>query len=153
LTSTTTQIGTAWTGTAPGPGNPTVSGTITTDLALTDHIRQVSVGLKAAMQDFTTFGDGGYTVVKPGLLGADLSIEFNYDTAAANVEATFAAGVSAKTLYYIDVKSTSAARGSTNASYVFAAYVAGFPVTFTVGERAMTTVEFAVTGSFARLTS
>jgi hypothetical protein len=154
LTSATTQIGTGWTGTAPGPGNPTVSGTITSDLALTDHIRQVSIDMSVAMQDFTTFGDGGFTVQRPGLKSANLQIDFNQDFAASNVDATFGAALIAGTLYYFDIKPTSSARGSTNPSYVCAAYVSSYaPLSVAVGDRAGVSVGFTITGTFARLTS
>ena len=59
LTSATLLTGTAWTGTAPGPANPTVSGTISSSVDRPDHVRQITFGPKTNMQDFTTFGDGG----------------------------------------------------------------------------------------------
>lgn len=156
LTNCQTTVGTIWTGTAPGPGNPTVSGTIATtgSTDYSDHIRQVTMNLNVAMQDFTTFGDGAFISQKPGLKGADLSIEFNQDFAASSVDATFGAGFLAGTLYYIDIKPTNAARGSTNPSYVYALYVAKYsPIGQSVGDRASTTIEFAVTGKYDRLTS
>lgn len=154
LLNSTLIVGTAWTGTAPGPGNPTAAGTVTTDLALADHVRQISLSNKAAMQDFTAFGDGGFTGQKPGLKSADISIEFNQDFAAASVDADFGAGFLAGTLYYLDVKPTSAVRGATNPSYVYAAYVSDYPtIGQTVGDRAAVTVTYSVTGTFARLTS
>lgn len=156
LTNAQTTIGTIWTGTAPGPGNPTPSGTIATTQStdFSDHIRQVTLNLNAALQDFTTFGDGAFIAQKPGLKGADISIEFNQDFAASSVDATFGAGFLAGTLYYIDIKPTNSARGSTNPSYVVAAYVAKYPpIGQAVGDRAAASVDFAVTGTYARLTS
>lgn len=154
LTSATTLTGTAWTGTAPGPGNPTVSGTITTSVDRSDHIRQVNLGLSVAMQDFTTFGDGAFMTQKPGLKSAEISIEFNQDFDASQVDAIFGAGFLAGTLFYLDIKPTSSARGSTNPSYVYACYVSEYPpIGQAVGDRASTEVTFAPTGTFARLTS
>lgn len=154
LTSATLLTGTAWTGTAPGPANPTVSGTISSSTDRSDHVKQISLNNSVAMQDFTTFGDGAFVTQKPGLLSADISIEFNQDFAASQVDAVFGAGFLAGTLFYLDIKPTSAARGSTNPSYVYAAYVSGYPVIGqSVGDRASVTVGFAVTGTFARLTS
>jgi hypothetical protein len=154
LTSATTLYGTAWTGTAPGPANPTVSGTITSSTDFSDHIRQVTLGMKAAMQDFTTFADGSFTTQKPGLKGADITIEFNQDFAASSVDATFGAAFLAGTLVYLDVKPTSSARGATNPSYVYACYISDYPtIGQSVGDRASVQVGFAVTGTFARLTS
>lgn len=156
LTSAQTTVGTIWTGTAPGPGNPTVTGSIATTQStdFSDHIRQISLNMNVAMQDFTTFGDGAFISQKPGLKGADFSIEFNQDFAASSVDATFGAAFLNGTLYYFDIKPTNSARGSTNPSYVYAAYVAKYPpIGQSVGDRAAATVEFAVTGTYARLTS
>lgn len=154
LINTTTLVGTAWTGTAPGPANPTVSGTISSSTDWSDHLFEVQMGPKAAMQDFTTFGDNGFEAKKPGLLGADLTLNFNQDFAASSVDATFGAGVLARTLYYIDVKPTNSARSTTNPSYVYAAYVMAYPVIGqSVGNKAAVQVGFAVTGTFTRLTA
>lgn len=154
LTDCKVIIGVAWTGTAPGSGNPTVSGTVTTDLALNDHIRSVTLNNTAAMEDFTTFSDGGFTVVKPGLFSADIQIDFNQDYAASNVDATFGAAILAGTTYYIDVKPTSSARGATNASWVYKTFVTNYqPIANAVGERTGTVVSFAVDGKPARLTA
>jgi hypothetical protein len=154
LTSATTLVGTAWTGTAPGPANPTVSGTISSSTDFSDAIRQVTLSMSVAMQDFTTFGDGAFVTQKPGLKSADIQIEFNQDFAASEVDATFGAGFLAGTLYYLDIKPTSSARGATNPSYVYACYVSEYtPVGNAVGDRASVTIPFAVTGTYARLTS
>lgn len=154
LTSATTLYGTAWTGTAPGPANPTVSGTISSSTDFSDHIKQVNLAMNVAMQDFTTFGDGAFITQKPGLKGADVSIDFNQDFAASTVDAVFGAAFLAGTLVYLDFKPTSSARGATNPSYVYALYVAKYPpIGQTVGDRAAVTVDFAVTGTYARLTS
>lgn len=154
LTSQTTLYGTAWTGTAPAPGNPTVSGTISSSTDFSDHIRQVNLNMNVAMQDFTTFGDGAFISQKPGLKGADVSIEFNQDFAASSVDATFGAVFLAGTLVYLDFKPTNAARSATNPSYVYALYVTTYPpIGQSVGDRAAATVEFSVTGTYARLTA
>ena len=156
LTSAQTTIGTIWSGTGPGPANPTVSGVIvaTASTDFSDHIRQVSLNMNVAMQDFTTFGDGAFVTQKPGLKDADISIEFNQDFAASSVDATFGAGFLAGTLYYLDIKPTNSARAATNPSYVYAAYVAKYPpIGQSVGDRASVSVDFTVTGTYARLTS
>jgi hypothetical protein len=154
LTSAKTQTGTAWTGTAPGPGNPTVSGTISSAVDRSDHIKQVTINNNVAFQDMTTFGDGAFITQLPGLKGADITIDFNQDFAASQVDAIFGAGFLAGTLFYLDIMPTSAARGSTNPSYVYACYVSQYtPIGATVGDRAGVSIPFAVTGSFARLTS
>lgn len=154
LTSATTLWGTGWTGTAPGPGNPTVSGTISSSTDFSDHIRQVNLGEKVAMQDFTTFGDGAFVVQKPGLKSAEISIDFNQDFAASSVDATFGAALLAGTLGYLDIKPTSSSRAATNPSYVYAVYVTDYtPIGQSVGDRSAVSVKFAVTGTYSRLTS
>ena len=154
LTSATVLTGTGWTGTAPGPGNPSVSGTISSSTDWSDHVKQVTFSDKVAMQDFTTFGDGAFVTQKPGLKSADISIEFNQDFASSSVDAVFGAAQLAGTLLYLDVKPTSASRASTNPSYVYAVYVSDYtPVGNSVGDRASVTISFAVTGTYARLTS
>lgn len=153
LTAATTLTGTAWTGTAPGPGNPSVSGTISSTTDWSDHIKQVNLNMAVAMQDFTTFGDGAFVSQKPGLKSADLTIDFFQDF-SSSVDATFGAGFLAGTLYYLDIKPTAASRGTTNPSFVYAAYVSSYPpIGQAVGDSAMVQVGFTVTGSYARLTS
>lgn len=154
LTSAMPLWGTSWTGTAPGPGNPTVSGTVASSTDFSDHAKQINIGMSVAMPDFTTFGDGAFVTQKPGLKSAQLSIDFNQDFAASSIDATFGAAFLAGTLGYIDLKPTNAARGATNPSYVYAVYVSTWaPIGQTVGDRAGTTVVFDVTGTYARLTS
>jgi hypothetical protein len=154
LINAMTLYGTSWTGTAPGPGNPTVSGTIASSTDFSDHIRQITLANKVAMEDFTSFGDGAFTTQKPGLKGADITIDFNQDFAASSVDAIFGAAQLAGTLVYLDIKPTNSGRGATNPSYVYACYVATYtPVGQSVGDRAAAPVGLAVTGSLARLTS
>jgi hypothetical protein len=154
LTSATPLWGTAFTGTAPGPGNPTPSGTITSSTNFADHTRQIQLQNNVAMQDFTTFGDGAFTTQQPGLKGADITIDFNQDFASASVDAVFGAAFLANTLGYWDIKPTSSARSTTNPSYVYACYVGSYPVIGpAVGERAAVQVGYKVTGTYARLTA
>jgi len=132
-----------------------VSGTITTTVDFTSFIKTINLGPKVAMQDMTTFGDGGFVTQKPGLKNADLTIEFNQDFAAASAtDVVFSPLFFNGTLLYLDIKPTSAVRSTTNASYVCACYVSDYPVLGnTVGDRAAVTIGFAITGTFARLTS
>lgn len=145
--------GSAWSGTAPGPGNPTVSGTISSSIDFSDHVKEIKLEMKVAMQDFTTFGDGAFISQKPGLKGADLTLECFQDFAASETDAIFGAAFLAGTLIYLDIKPTSAARSATNPSYVYACYVQSYPFGNAVGDAAMSSIGFAVTGKYARLTS
>lgn len=154
LTSAATLWGTGWTGTAPGPANPIVSGTISSSTDLSDHISQVSIDLNAADVDFTNFGSGGYVEKKPGLLGADISIDFFNDFASSSIDSLVWTSFAAKSIVYLDVKPTSSARAATNPSYVFALYVAKYPPGgFQIGNAATTQVGFMIAGKYARLTS
>jgi hypothetical protein len=118
-----------------------------------DHVKAVNLNMNVAMQDFTTFGDGAFISQKPGLKGADLSLDCFQDFAASETDAVFGAAFLAGTLIYLDIKPTSAARGSTNPSYVYACYVQSYPFGNAVGDAAMSQIGFAVTGTYARLTS
>ena len=154
MTSGTTLSGTAWTGTAPGPGNPTVSGTITSTTDWSDHIKSVTFNMSTANVDFTSMGSGGFVNNKPGLISADVSIEFYNDFAASNVDAVFGAGLLAGTLFYFDFKPTSSARGATNPSYVVGLYVASYPpLGVAAGDAATASIGFMNAGKYARLTS
>lgn len=153
LTTCTTLQGTAWTGTAPGPGNPSVSGTITTTTDWSDHISQVSIDLNRANVDFTNFGSGGFVENKPGLAGFDLTIDF-FNDYASSVDATFGPAAIAGTLLYFDFKPTSSARGTGNPSYVGAFYIAKYPpIGVQVGNAATSQIGFMTAGKYARLTS
>jgi hypothetical protein len=154
LTEATVLVGTAWTGTAPGPANPTVSGTINSSTDWSAFIESLSFDMSRANVDFTNFGDKGYMSMKPGLANVDLSITFQQDAAAASVDAIFGAAAIAGTLLYIDIKPTSAARGTSNPSYVGAFYIASYPAFGgTVGDKAGAQIGFMTAGKFARLTA
>lgn len=154
LTTATTLYGTSWTGTAPGAGAPTASGTVASSTDLSDHIKQVTVDLSRANVDFTNFGSGGFVENKPGLANADVSISFFNDFAASNVDSIFGPALMAGTLVFLDIKPTSAARSATNPSYVFGLYVQSYPpIGQSVGAAAETAVKFMLAGKFARLTS
>lgn len=154
LTEATVLVGTAWTGTAPGPSNPTVSGTINSSTDWSAYIEALTFDMSRANVDFTTFGDKGYVSNKPGLANVDLSITFQQDAAAGSVDAIFGAAAIAGTLLYIDIKPTSAARGTSNPSYVGGFYIASYPAFGgTVGDKAGAQIGFMSAGKFARLTS
>jgi hypothetical protein len=156
LTNAQITVGTIWTGTAPGPGNPTISGAIavTNSTDFSCWTRQITLNHNVAMQDFSTFCSNGFVEQRGGIIGSDLSVEFNQDFAASAVDAVFWPLFINRTLTYLDIKPTSSARASTNPSYVYAAYVGEYqPITGAVGDRASVTIPFKVTGKFDRLTS
>lgn len=155
LTSATVQLGTAWTGTAPGtPGTQTVSGTISSASDVTTYTRQVEFPLSAATQDATNFGSGGYTLNVVGLRSSAVSLTFNQDFAGSALDQIIMTTLGFGSTIYVDVRPTSAARGATNPSYVFACLLTEWtPVAGSVGDLVMPSVTWPVTGAWARLTS
>lgn len=151
--SATTLYGTAFSTVAPGPGNPTVAGTITSSTDFSDHIKSVSITLDADEVDFTNFGAGGFKEMKTGLLSAGVSVTFFSDYAAASVNTVLVPALLARTLGYWDFKPTSAARSATNPSLVFALYPKTVPAAMAIGAAEECTIAFAIAGKYARLTS
>lgn len=159
--SRTILLGTAWTGTAPGPMVAAPSGTIASPSDITPFVRGGGdPGYNAAMQDATTFGSLGYTVVIPGLTtGDDLVFDCNSDWAASQLNAivrTTLGGVSRNTssLLYADIKPTSAARSATNPSLICAVWIKQWkPFTGNVGDRAAATLTLTISGTFLDVTS
>jgi hypothetical protein len=149
----TTLYGVSWTGTAPGPANPTVSGTVASSTDYSDHIKSVSISLDAAEVDFTNFGSGGFKEMKTGLLTAGVQISFFGDAAASGLDSVLFAALTARTLTYWDFKPTSSARGASNASLVFALYVKKYPAAWTIGSAQEASVDFSIAGKYARLTA
>lgn len=156
LVNAQTTVGTIWTGTAPGPGNPTISGTIastgSTDFSCWNT--KVTINTNVNMVDFSTFCSNGFAETKPGIIKATVSLELSQDFTTSSVDQVFWPLFINKTLTYLDIKPTSSARSSVNPSYVFAGYVQSYtPLDGAVGDRAMTTIPVEVTGKFDRLTS
>ena len=155
--SRTVLLGAAWTGTAPGlPGTQTTAGTITTASDISLFVKSGNPSTKAAMQDGSTFGTGGYVVQYPGLKsGDDISFDVVSDYAASQIDAivrTTLGGLGS--LVYLDLKPTSAARSATNPSFVAAAYISGYtPVSGGVGDLGAGTLTLTITGAFGYLTA
>ena len=149
----TTLYGTAFTGTAPGTANPTVSGTISSSTDFSAAIKSVSISLDADEVDFTNFGAGGFKEMKTGLLTASVSISFYADYAALAVNTVLVPALLARTLGYWDFKPTSSARSATNPSLVFALYPKKVPAAMAVGAAEECTVDFTIAGKYARLTA
>lgn len=152
-------LGTAWTGTAPGPTVVTPAGTISSASDISSFVRSgAEPSYNAAMQDATTFGSLGYTVVIPGLTsGDDIVIEANSDFAASQLRAiivTTLGGIArpGSAPIYFDIKPTNAARSATNPSLVGACFISSYkPVQGGVGDVATTALTLSVTGTFVDL--
>lgn len=159
--SRTIQLGTAWTGTAPGPTVVTPAGTITTASDITPFVvGGGDPGWNAAMVDITHFGSLGYTSVIPGLTtGDDLTFDCNADWAASQlgvIVRTTLGGVARPSTspIYVDVKPSSAARSATNPSFVAACFISKWsPYSGGVGARAVASLTLTITGTFTDLTA
>lgn len=158
-TSRMVLLGTAWTGTAPGPTVVTPSGTITSASDISAFV--VGGGepaWNANMVDITNFGSLGYSVVIPGITTGDtLTFDCNSDWAASQlgpIVRTTLGGVArpGAAPIYVDIKPTNAARGTANPSFVAAVYISKWsPYSGNVGDRAAASLELTITGTFTDL--
>lgn len=158
VTSKTILLGSAWSGTAPGlPGTQTVSGTISSASDISEYVSSGGeAGTSVNMNDGTTFGSGGFRVQYPGIKSGDtLTFDLVSDFAAAEINAivkTTLGGIGS--LVYGDIKPTSASRGATNPSFVFAAYIQSYtPLMGAAGDLARGTLVLEITGKFDDLTT
>lgn len=153
LTACKVLVGTAWTGTAPGINNPTITGTISSSTDLSAWVKEVSLPEVVAMQDATTFGAGAFSQNLPGLSSMKATITLFQDFASAATYATLASLALAKTLTYVDVNPTTSARSATNPSIVFAAYIDTFDfLSAAVGTVPEVPLGLTITGKWAHLT-
>lgn len=157
LTSCTVGASLTWTGTAPGdPGTQTVSGTCASSTDLTAMISSIEVAVSAAEVEYTNFGSGGWKQKMSGLKEGNIQINFNQDYSASQVDALFGLGgtFGLGLKPYLDVKATSAARGTANPSYVLQIVNLGFTVMGgQVGALAIANPTFPTSGQIARLTA
>lgn len=161
IISKTTLLGTTWSGTAPGPNvDPsTIAGTISSASNISSYITGGGEpSFQTAMEETTGQGAYGFKTVIPGITsGDDLVFDINSDAAAAAVDSiirTTLGGVSraGSSPIYCDIKRTSASRGSTNPSSVFAVFISKWaPILGATGAVAKTQLVLTVTGSFADL--
>lgn len=159
--SRTILLGTAVTGTAPGPGVATPAGTITSTSDISPFVvGGGDPGWNANMIDVTHFGSLGYTCVIPGITTGDtLVFDANSDWAATQlgvIVRTTLGGVArpGSSPIYVDIKPTSAARSATNPSFFAAVYISKWsPYGGSVGARAAASLELTITGTFIDLTS
>jgi hypothetical protein len=162
MTSTTTLVGTGWTGTAPGT-SATPSGTISTatDEDISSWLESVEFEYSADELEYTNFGSGGFRQKAVGLVSGTVTLNFNQDFATGvNVDAYFGLGgtlglvAGQVTPYYIDIKATSAVRGVNNPSYVAGFLNTGMAsINGNVGDLAKVSATFPLTGRFSKLTS
>jgi hypothetical protein len=157
-TSRMVLLGTAWSGgSAPGlPGTQTVAGTITTPQDISGFTMDGAPSTSVAMQDGTTFGNGGFVVQYPGLKSGDtISFDLVADYAASqlfSIVETTLGGLAAAV--FVDLKPTNATRSATNPSFVAAAWISKWaPFSGAVGSLAKGGLEITITGKFGYLTA
>lgn len=166
VTSKTLLIGAAWTGTAPGdPGTQTISGTVTSASNMSAFLSSgLDVSYDVDQVEFTNMASGGFRTFLPGLSeSGELTIPLHADETVTTGVRAILASVTGNSLcvtrpgdtpIYVDVKATSAARGTSNASFVFAANVSSFTgVMGGVGDKGVSEITLRPTGAFAILTS
>lgn len=153
-------LGTAWTGTAPGPGVAVPAGTITAGGSLNISGFVTDGGdpsASAAMVDITHHAALGYTTVIPGLTTADpYTFTINSDLVASMINAWVRTqgGVArpGAALLFLDIMPTNAARSATNPSSVAAGYLSKWtPYSGSVGSAAKGTLIFTPSGTFLDL--
>lgn len=157
LTSATIQVGTAWTGTAPG-GTAAASGTISSATNISALVSQVELSLEAEQLDFTNFASAGWRQKIGGLQMGTVSLTLNQDFDASVTDAIFGLGgtlgFGSTSTLYMDVRPTSAARSAANPSYVLRFLNLGYsPISNGVGELATVSLTFPTTGVITRLTA
>lgn len=118
---------------------------------LSDHVRQVTLNVSADELDDTAMGDT-YRSRIGGLLDWSVTIEWNQDFAASEVDATLFPILG--TVVTVTVKPTSAAVSATNPSYSGSVLVNDYsPMSNSVGDLATTSVNWPGAGALTRATS
>ena len=114
---------------------------------LTDHVTSVTLDLSADELETTAFGSTARTRVG-GLLDHSVSLDFQQDYAASNVEATIRPLLGS--LGTVVIKPNGTAASPTNPSYTFLALVTEWQsVNGAVGDLATASVTWPISGAVA----
>jgi hypothetical protein len=119
---------------------------------LSDHITSITINTTDDVIDTTAFGSTARTRVA-GLGDNSVTIEFQQDYAAANVEATINTSGSSLvgTTTTIVVKPNGSTTSATNPSYTFSALVSEWqPLNGAVGELATASVTWPISGEITK---
>jgi hypothetical protein len=119
---------------------------------LSDHITSITINTTDDVIDTTAFGSTARTRVA-GLGDNSVTIEFQQDYAAANVEATINTSGSSLvgTTTTIVVKPNGNTTSATNPSYTFSALVSEWqPLNGAVGELATASVTWPISGEITK---
>ena len=118
---------------------------------LSDHVRQVTLDVSFDELDDTAMGDT-YRSRLGGLGDWSMTVEFNQDFAASEVDATIWPLMGTTTT--VTVKPTSSAVGATNPSYSGSVLVNDYsPLSNSVGDLATVSVTWPGAGTLTRATS
>lgn len=118
---------------------------------LTDHCSSVTLDVSGADLGTTAFGDEWDTRIG-GLKSGTVSLNFHQDFASSSVDSVLWSALN--TVVTIILKPTSAAVSATNPSFTFDALVTQVqPVAATVGDLAVQSVSWPVSGAVTRATS
>lgn len=119
-------------------------------VAMSDHVRQATLAMEASVLDSTAMGDG-WTKNVMGLKSGSLQVEFNDDTAAAQVDALLwpLFGTSPSFEVRLDAGVVSA----TNPKYTGLVCIAQHNVGGSLNEVARKSLTFPTTGVVTRATA
>lgn len=119
---------------------------------LSDHVRQVSVELSAEDLDVTAMSNTARTRIV-GLKDSSVTIEFNQDFAASEVDATLWAAYNAGASVDVVVRADSAATSATNPQYTIPVLITDYkPLANSVGDAATVSVTWPAAGAITRAT-
>ena len=118
---------------------------------LSDHVRSVILDLTSEEQDDTAMG-ANFRSRKGGLKDGSISLEFNSDFAASEIDATIFPILATSVAF--EIRPTSSAASSTNPKYTGNCLVTQHvPFGNAVGDLATTSVTWPTTGTVSRATS
>lgn len=119
---------------------------------LSDHVRQVTLQYEADEQDKTAMGDNSKKRLA-GLKNWQITVEFNQDFAAANVDATLFSLVGAAA-FPIKLRPTTSAISATNPEYQGNAILTSYqPLGGSVGDIAVAPITLMGDGDLTRATA
>ena len=118
---------------------------------LTDHCSSITTSFDVAELATTAFGDEWTTVIG-GLKSGSIAVNFHQDFASSSVDSTLYSALG--TVVPVVVKPTSGAVSATNPSYSFSVLITGVtPIAASVGDLAVQSLTFPISGAVTRATS
>ena len=117
-----------------------------------DHVSSVELPVSVAELDTTNFGSSGWNEAIGGLKSATVSINFHQDFASAQVDSVLWSNLGSSVT--IVLVPTSGSVSTTNPSFTFSAVVTDVkPIAATVGDLAVQSISWPVTGAITRATA